>query len=110
MKYIDLTHPFIDNMPAYFGDPATTLKQITTIVKNGYVDHQLTTVMHVGTHMDAPLHMIEGGRFMDEIPLEKFSGPGILLDVRGKSVIDATVLSGVSVPDGAIVLEAVSKP
>lgn len=102
MQYIDLSHEFVDNMPTYFGDPPTTLKQITTIAKNGYVDHQLTTVMHVGTHMDAPLHMIEGGKYMSEISLDHFVGPGVLLDVRGKKEIDHTMIP--KIPRGSIVL------
>jgi len=103
MKFIDLTHTFVDNMPVYFGDPPTSLKQITTIAKNGYTDHQLTTVMHVGTHMDAPLHMIEGGAYMSDISLEHFTGVGICIDVRGKKVIDVDVIPK-EIPTGAVVL------
>jgi kynurenine formamidase len=36
--------------------------------------------------MDAPLHMIEGGKTMDQISLETFFGPGIVLDARNVSV------------------------
>ena len=104
MKYIDLTQTFVDKMPVYFGDPPTTLKQITSIDKNGYVDHELTTVMHVGTHMDAPLHMIEGGKYMSEIPVDHFAGPGVFLDVRGLKEIDETVLSGITHLQGSILL------
>jgi kynurenine formamidase len=104
MKYIDLSHEFVDAMPVFPGDPATTLKQITAISKEGYTDHQLTTVMHVGTHMDAPLHMVEGGKYMSEIPVDRFAGAGIVVDVRGKKEIDHNVLSGVSMPNEAIVL------
>jgi len=103
MKYVDLTRTFTDTMPIYFGDPPSTLKQVATIEKNGYTDHQLTTVMHVGTHMDAPLHMIEGGAYMSDFPPEQFAGPGIFIDVRGKTVIDADVLPA-SMPVGAVVL------
>lgn len=104
MKYIDLSHEFVDAMPVFPGDPETTLKQITSIPKEGYTDHQLTTAMHVGTHMDAPLHMVEGGKYMSEISVDRFAGPGCVLDVRGKKEIDKSVLSGVSIPEGAIVL------
>lgn len=104
MKYVDLTHTFIDKMPVFPGDPETSLTQITSVAKEGYTDHKLTTVMHVGTHMDAPLHMIEGGKYMSEMPIERFAGQGVLLDVRGKNVIEADVLSGVVVPKGAVVL------
>lgn len=39
--------------------------------------------MHCGTHMDAPFHFMEGGRRIDQIPLERFWGPCVLADVRG---------------------------
>jgi len=104
MNYIDLSHTFIDNMPVFPGDPTTSLKQITTIANNGYTDHQLSTVMHVGTHMDAPLHMIEKGKYMDEYSPEKFVGPGVLVNVYKKSVIDVDALHGVTLQNGSIVL------
>ncbi len=31
---------------------------------------------HVGTHMDAPSHFVEGGKNIDELPLEDLAGPG----------------------------------
>lgn len=36
---------------------------------------------HVGTHIDAPLHFVEGGRTIDDLPLETFTGPGVCLDI-----------------------------
>lgn len=104
MKYIDLSHTFTDNMPVYPGDPVTSLKQITSIEKNGYTDHSLTTVMHVGTHMDAPLHMIQGGKYMDEIPVEHFTSQGVLVNAYKKPVIDVDLLNGIAVPAGGILL------
>ncbi len=104
MQYIDLTHTLVDAMPVFPGDPPTTLTQITSVGKEGYTDHQLTTVMHVGTHMDAPLHMIEGGKYMSDMPLERFAGTGILVDVRNKKLIDVDALTGVIIPTGAAVL------
>jgi arylformamidase len=67
MQLIDLTQTFGSMMPVYPGDPAPELKQITTIETHGFTDHQLTTAMHVGTHMDAPLHMIAGGKKIAEM-------------------------------------------
>lgn len=104
MKYIDLTHSFTPDMPAYPGDPKASLTQAASIDNEGYSDHLLHTLMHVGTHMDAPLHMIRGGKHMDEIPLSSFFGVGLLIDARGKKLIDASILEGVHIPEGAIVL------
>ncbi len=37
---------------------------------------------HSGTHVDAPAHFIPGGKTVDEMPLERFVGKGMLVDVR----------------------------
>lgn len=104
MKYIDLTHTFTPDMPVYPGDPKSTLEQVAHIEKDTFNDHKLTTVMHVGTHMDAPLHMIENGKRIDEINPERFFGKGVLIDVRGKMDIDNSVLEGIGIEKGSIVL------
>jgi len=109
MQYIDLTQTFGPKMPVYPGDPQSELKQITTIEKDGFTDHQLNTAMHVGTHMDAPLHMIPGGKKISEIGLDKFFGPGRLIDARGKEKIDADSLEGVQAGDILLILTGFSQ-
>lgn len=37
---------------------------------------------HVGTHVDAPLHIKEGGASIDQLPLDLFTGPAVCLDLR----------------------------
>jgi kynurenine formamidase len=104
MKYIDLTHTFNSQMPVFPGDPAPELKQIAFVAKDGLNDYQITTAMHVGTHMDAPAHMLQGGKFLDEYPPEKFFGRGVIVDARGKQSADADLLSGVEIKKGDVVL------
>ena len=43
--------------------------------------------MHVGTHIDAPLHMCKNKKFISEYSIDKFIGNAVLLDVRGEKVI-----------------------
>jgi kynurenine formamidase len=104
MRYIDLTHMFDESMPVYPGDPPATLKQVASIDKEGFSDHLLSTGMHVGTHMDAPLHMIEGGKRISDIAPEKFFGRGYLVDARGASVIDRNLVDVNAVREGDVVL------
>jgi kynurenine formamidase len=54
--------------------------------------------------MDGPLHMLENGKSLSEIPVEKFIGRGVLIDARGKEKIDDTLLSGVHLLRNDIVL------
>jgi kynurenine formamidase len=39
---------------------------------------------HTGTHVDAPFHFFEDGRTIDEVPLESYVGPAVVLDLREK--------------------------
>ena len=43
-----------------------------------------TILEHTGTHCDAPAHFIDGGLFIDEIPLERLMGPGVTIDISQK--------------------------
>ena len=43
---------------------------------------KLTLATHVGTHVDAPYHFHPGGITVDDMPLERYMGPALLLDLR----------------------------
>lgn len=103
MKYIDLTHPFTANMPVYPGDPNPELKPCATITQSGFTDYQLTTGMHVGTHIDGPAHMLDGPRQLVDFPLDHFFGRGILLNAKNK-LLDRHLFDKVSINKGDIVL------
>jgi len=111
MTYIDLTHIFDTDMPVYPGDPIPELVQIADLHKEGYTDYQIKTGMHVGTHMDAPLHMLEGGKWLSDITVEKFIGKGCLIDARGASVVSADFLekSGAKKDDIVLVMTGFSE-
>ena len=103
MKIIDLTNLFTKEMPIFPGDVKPTLT-------DEYDEHDdashysVTTGMHVGTHMDGPLHMVKGGKKLSEIPPEQFVANGHLIDVRGKSEIDVAVLNNKNINEGDCVL------
>lgn len=42
----------------------------------------VTTSLHVGTHADAPLHVLQGAPASESLPLAAFSGPAIVLDAQ----------------------------
>jgi kynurenine formamidase len=54
--------------------------------------------------MDAPSHMVMGGKNLHEYPVEKFFGKGVIVDVRGKTSAGAEVLNGLEIKKGDIVL------
>ena len=38
---------------------------------------------HTGSHVDAPLHKIAGGKGISDLPLDTFVGPARIADLRG---------------------------
>jgi Predicted metal-dependent hydrolase len=86
-KFIDLTRAIEDSMAVYPGDTGTKLYEEKNLSRDGYNAYRLETSMHVGTHIDAPMHLIKSEEFISEIPLENFIGNGCVIDVRGEHVI-----------------------
>jgi kynurenine formamidase len=102
MRLIDLTHAFAEPMPVFPGDPPPRLRQTGDL--DGAPMFELTTGMHVGTHIDAPRHLFLEGIGIAELPLERLIGPGLLIDARGRDRIDASLLEGVELRAGATVV------
>ena len=92
MKVIDLTHTIRQDMPVYPGTERPVLTTACTIREAGYRETLLHMYSHTGTHIDAPAHMIEGGKTLDTFPAEAFVGPGLVLDCRGLREIPLSLL------------------
>jgi len=95
MRVVDLSHPITVDMPVYPGDPLPSLDVVSTPAGAGYVTRRITLGSHAGTHMDAPAHMIAGGRTLDAYPVGHFIGPAAVLDLRacaGSSIETAALL------------------
>lgn len=103
-KLIDLSHTFTNNMPVYPSDTKPTLKQTRSVKLDGYANYQITTTMHVGTHIDAPFHMIENGKKHFEFSLDRFCGKAKLVDARNKSEISASLLKNITLQKDDVVL------
>ena len=102
-KWIDLTRTLSHGMAAFPGDDPPEVVQKTDLTREGYTTFRVTTGMHVGTHIDAPLHMIEGGKFLSDLPVEQFMGKGRFVDARGEARITSELLRGVDLNQGDIV-------
>jgi kynurenine formamidase len=104
MELIDLTQTFSDNMPVYPGDKQPEIKQTSFLKKDGIIHFSLKTGMHVGTHIDAPLHFLENGKKISEIPVQQYFGRGRLIDARGELTIHAGLLEKIDIKANDIVL------
>lgn len=94
-KVIDLTHIINPDMPTWDGDCGFQQK-----IKSNDEDEATSTKFLVqdiemqagiGTHMDAPLHCINRGKSIAEMPLENLVAPVFVIDVSDRAQADYIV-------------------
>ena len=81
---IDISITLRAGTPEWPGDTPFTCGWTWRLADGASVNvSTLTTSPHVGTHADAPLHVRDGARASDELPLEPFIGRAMVVDVSG---------------------------
>ncbi|GAA0079027.1 cyclase family protein [Clostridium sp. CTA-5] len=80
MKIIDLTHNISNDMPVFSKDEMPNLKQVNNVQEDGFSQTLINVYSHNGTHMDAPLHVIENSLTLDKMDVSNFTGLGIVID------------------------------
>jgi len=76
MTIYDISLTITPDLPVWPGDPALVLEQ-TMSISQGEVANvtRINSSVHVGTHIDAPRHFIDGGRTIEQLPLDILTGP-----------------------------------
>ncbi len=80
-RWYDLAQPFYEGMPHAQTQLPPKISRIMEIGQHPINVTQFTFVTHIGTHVDAPLHFIPGGKSIDQLPFEAFIGEGVILDL-----------------------------
>lgn len=83
-KYIDLTAEMYDGAPTMPMDPKLSISWHCTLDTLGYNLSRMTTSTHQGTHIDAALHMIEGGETIDNVSLDRLIVRAVRADLTYK--------------------------
>jgi kynurenine formamidase len=84
-RIVDLTHPFGAETIYWPTEPGFVLERGPAGVGEGgyyYEAHRFSAPEHGGTHLDAPIHFHAAGQRVDEIPVERLVGPGVVVDVE----------------------------
>ncbi len=83
MNVIDLTHAINASISVFPGTTPPEIKNVMTVKEDGAAEKHIAMYSHTGTHMDAPAHMIEGGRTLDAYKPSTFVGKALVIDVTG---------------------------
>jgi kynurenine formamidase len=80
--WIELSHPLHADLARISFFPAARFERVMTLATDRVNVTEIQMVCHFGTHIDAPCHFIPGAPSIDEIPLERLHGHGVVLRLR----------------------------
>lgn len=85
MNIYDLSHKLNNESPVYPGTSQPEFLPLATMPKEGYRETNFRFHSHLGTHIDAPAHMLEAGKPLDQMPVSNFCGEALIIEV-GKNI------------------------
>ncbi|MCW2837209.1 MAG: Kynurenine formamidase [Marmoricola sp.] len=83
LRVIDLSVPVDAGTVVYPGDPQPRFEVHSTIEHDGFNLLDVHIGSQSGTHVDAPYHFEPDGLRLDELPVDRFVGPGVVVDATG---------------------------
>jgi kynurenine formamidase len=81
LQLVELSHVWGHGVPSYPGQEDVRMFRAVKHAQHGVLAWKVNTVMHTGTHMNAPLHLIQRGQDLSEIPEDRFFGNGVILSI-----------------------------
>jgi arylformamidase len=93
MSLYDISLGISPDMPVWPGDDPVRLERVRNIAEgaNSNVSH-LACSVHTGTHVDAPVHFIDGASGVHQLPIQLFVGQAQVVHLPEVEVIDETAL------------------
>ena len=81
MRMVDLSHPWDIHTPGWVGYAGNKIYYAQNFQTNKVVAQRIETALHVGTHIDAPMHLSLNPKDIASLPLERLVGEGVIIDI-----------------------------
>ena len=103
MEWIDISVPIRPGMISFPGDPVVLMDRPIAIADGAVCNvSRLDFGVHSGTHVDAPVHFIEGAAGVEGMAIESLVGPAWVVDATTQvGNIDIGDLDALDIPAGA---------
>ena len=99
MRLYDISVGVSPEIPVWPGDPPVVLERVMSMENGDEANiSRIQSGVHVGTHIDAPIHFVEGGATVDAIPLKSLLGRAYVVDLRKADMLDAAALESARIP------------
>ena len=98
-KTIDCTIPWGDDLQVFPGDPVFTREWFCRIEDGKPCNvSKIGATSHGGTHVDAPLHYLIGGKDISQVDLATLIGPCQVIEIK-KEQMEGNLITRKSLPD-----------
>jgi arylformamidase len=101
-ELLDVSVTVRSRMPIYEGNPGVSIKLVQSLEDGDPANvSRVELGAHTGTHVDAPRHFFDDGAGADQLPLEPFIGPSMVVDATAAAgPIDSHFIDGLGLPPG----------
>ena len=104
-EWIDITLPIHTGRIVWPGDPGVKVEKLLQIEKGDICNtSHLSTPVHVGTHVDAPLHFVDGGEGVEKLPIPSLIGRAKVFETADETEIKLKVIEEKGIEQGDIVI------
>jgi len=87
MKIQDISITISNELVTWPGDPKVNIQLPIQMKKGDACNVSRWEIgAHTGTHTDAPFHFIDDGKGIDEVPLDLYIGPCLVVEVKPKTI------------------------
>jgi arylformamidase len=101
VKIHDVSLVLRPDMITWPGEPAPRIEPLRRIAKGDTANVSVVTLSdHAGTHVDPPIHFIEGGNTVDRLPPDAFVGPCVVVVFDGPGHVSAEWLDRAKIEAG----------
>ena len=99
MRIYDISVGISPQLPVWPGDPPVELERVQAIALGANANvSRLGCGVHIGTHVDAPLHFIDGAAGVETLPLKLLTGRAYVVYLPAAKVIDEATLEKAGLP------------
>ncbi|MHB8908828.1 MAG: cyclase family protein [Syntrophales bacterium] len=103
--WIDVSLTLKTGMLHWPGDPPVVIERVRTIDRGDGVNlSRITMGVHSGTHVDAPVHFLNGAGGVDRIPFDPLVGQARVIEIAADESIKEKDLAGHDVETGERIL------
>jgi kynurenine formamidase len=84
LQLVELSHVWDHGVPSLPGNADVKMFRSVKHAQHGVMAHRIKMVLHTGTHMNAPIHLVQRGSDMAGVSVDRFFGNGVVLNIPKK--------------------------